>query len=168
MKSYENYPVGTVILSNVVSIGIYGLGFLIVLKLGLTFALLYLLYILAFEFRLIRYHCTNCYYWGKTCGFGKGRLSAWFFKKGDASEFCKKNMTWRDVIPDLLITLIPLVIGIILMIMKFDILILSALLLIAFLTTYGNAQIRGKLTCNNCKQRELGCPAEALFNKGKP
>lgn len=77
-------------------------------------------------------------------------------------------MTWRDMIPDLLITLIPLVIGIILMIMRFDILILSALLVIAFLTTYGNAQIRGKLTCSNCKQRELGCPAEALFNKGKP
>ncbi len=167
MKTYENYPVGTVILSNVLSIAIYGLGFLIVLKLGLAFAVLYLLYILVFEFRLIRYHCTHCYYWGKTCGFGKGRLSALFFKKGDTSEFCKKNMTWRDMIPDLLITLMPLVIGIILLIIKFDFVILSALLAVAFLTTYGNAQIRGKMTCNHCKQRELGCPAEALFNRGK-
>ena len=164
-KTYENYPVGTVILSNIISLTIYGLGFVIMHRLGWLISVLYLLYIAAFEFRLIRYHCTNCYYFGRTCGFGKGRLSAIFFKKGDPAKFCSKAMSWKDMIPDLLISLIPLVTGIVLMIMKFNIILLFVLLILIILTTTGNGYIRGKKTCNYCKQRELGCPADKLFNK---
>ncbi|MGD0035824.1 MAG: hypothetical protein ABSC53_00845 [Bacteroidota bacterium] len=165
IKRYENYPIWIVILSNFVSLGIYILGFLIVFRLGLVFSFLYLLFILFFEYRLIRNHCTSCFYWGKTCGFGKGRLSSWLFKKGDSSQFCMKDFTWKDLIPDLLISLIPFVIGIIILILKFDILLLSALLMLVLLTTTGNGYIRGTLTCRYCKQGELGCPANELFSK---
>jgi hypothetical protein len=157
--------VGIVILSNFVSLGIYGLGFLIVFRLGLVFSLFYLLFILSLEYRLLRNHCTNCFYWGKTCGFGKGRLSSWFFKKGDSSQFCMKDFTWKDMIPDMLVSLIPFVIGIILLILKFDIILLSALLMLLLLTTTGNGFIRGTLTCSYCKQRDIGCLAYELFNK---
>ncbi len=162
---YENYPGGIVALSNLVSLAIYGLGFLVLSRVGVVFALLYLLYIAGFEFRLLRYHCTSCYYWGKTCGFGKGRLSSWLFQKGDVSKFCAKKMTWKDLIPDILISLIPLVTGIVLLIVDFDFVVLAALLLLVFLTTSGTGFIRGKLTCRYCKQAELGCPALALFDK---
>lgn len=165
IKRYENYPLGIVILSNFVSLAIYGLGFLIIFRLGLVFSFLYLLFILIFEYRLIRYHCTNCFYWGKTCGFGKGKLSSWIFKKGDTSQFCMKDFRWKDMIPDLLIPLIPFVIGIILLILKFDIILLFELLMLLLLTTIGNGFIRGTLTCKYCKQGELGCPADLLFNK---
>lgn len=164
---YENYPVGTVILSNLVSLAIYAIGLLIIFRLGLVISLLYLLFILGFEFRLIRYHCTNCFYWGKRCGFGKGRLSSLFFKKGDISKFCRKDMTWRDMIPDILISLVPLVIGIILLILKFDLILFLGLIVLLLLTSMGNGFIRGTLTCNYCAQRELGCPAYVLFNKAK-
>ncbi len=79
INRYDNYPARVVILSNLVSLGIYGLGFMIIYRLGLAFSFFYLIYILIFELRLIRNHCTNCYYWGKICGFGKGRVSSWFF-----------------------------------------------------------------------------------------
>jgi hypothetical protein len=164
-ERYENYPAGIVIVSNLVSLAIYGLGFLIIFRLGLVFSLLYLLYILFFEYRLVSKHCPNCYYWGKACGFGKGRISSWFFQKGDVSKFCMKEMTWRDMIPDLLISLIPAVIGIILLIVRFDLLLLSALLLLVIFTTIGNGYVRGSLTCRYCKQKDLGCPADALFSK---
>lgn len=167
LKRFENYSIGTVILSNFVSIGIYGLGFLIIFRIGLVFSLLYLLFILMLEFRLLRHHCPNCYYWGKTCGFGKGRLSAWFFKKGDNFQFCMKDFTWKDMIPDLLISLIPFVIGIVLLILSFDILLLSTLVMLVLLTITGNGFIRGTLTCSYCKQRDIGCLAYELFNKGK-
>jgi hypothetical protein len=167
IKRYESYPVGTVVLSNLVSFGIYGLGFLIIFRLGLAFSLLYLLFILALEYRLLRYHCTNCYYWDKTCGFGKGKVSSLFFKKGDNSKFSEKDMTWRDMIPDILVSLIPMVIGIILLISKFDLILLSALIVLVLLTTTGNGFIRGTLTCNYCKQCELGCAAQKLFNQDK-
>ena len=90
-KIHENFPVGIVILSNLVSILIYISGFVITLRLGWIAAVLYMVYIMAFEFRLISKHCVNCYYWGKTCGFGKGRLSSFFFKRGNPSKFCDKK-----------------------------------------------------------------------------
>jgi hypothetical protein len=164
-KRYENYPTGIVFLSNFVSITIYGIGFFVILRLGLVFALLYLLYIMILEYRLIKYHCTSCYYWGKTCGFGKGRISSSFFKKGEVSWFCSKKMTWKDMIPDILVSLIPLVTGVVLLILEFDFLLLAALLLLFILSTMVTGFIRGKMTCLFCKQRDLGCPADSLFKK---
>ncbi|MCF8359497.1 MAG: hypothetical protein K9H26_12105 [Prolixibacteraceae bacterium] len=167
VTKFENYPFKSVLVSNLVSLTIYALGFFIILKSGLILSLLYLIYIFAFEFRLIRYHCTNCYYYGKTCGFGKGRISSWFFKKGNPANFCSKNMTWKDIIPDMLISLIPFVVGIVLLIIDFNFFILAGLIIILVLTTNGNGFVREKVTCNHCKQRELGCPADSLFNKEK-
>lgn len=165
IKKYDNYPLWIIFLSNLVSILIYGSGFLIIFKLNWIISILYLAYILILEFRLIRNHCTICFYWGKTCGFGKGKISSWFFKKGDNSKFCSNQMSWKDMIPDLLVSLIPLIIGIVLLIIKFELFLLLALLFLVFLTTIGNGSIRGKLTCIFCKQKDLGCPADKLFNK---
>ncbi len=167
IKTYDKYPVRIVILSNLVSLSIYGIGIMITLRAGLIPAVLYLAFILAFEYRLISRHCTGCYYWGKTCGFGKGRISSLFFKKGDPSIFCNNKMSWKDLMPDLLITLVPLVTGIVLIILRFDFVILFALVILILLTTMGNGFVRGTLTCRYCRQRELGCPAEKLFSKNK-
>jgi len=71
------------------------------------------------------------------------------------------------MIPDLLISLIPFITGIILIIIEFDYRILIVLVLLVFLTTTGNGFIRRKLTCRYCGQKELGCPADKLFNKNK-
>jgi hypothetical protein len=166
-KTYEKFPLLTVFLSNIVSILIYISGFVITLKLGWIAAVIYSVFILSFEYRLLSKHCVNCYYWGKTCGFGKGRLSSLFFKKGDPAKFCENKMSWRDLIPDLLISLVPLIIGIILMIIRFEPILLFAIIILVLLTTVGNGFIRGKLTCRYCKQRDLGCPADDLFNKNK-
>lgn len=163
--TYENFPVRIVILSNLVSVLIYISGLIITVRLSWIAVGFYLAFILAFEYRLLSKHCVNCWYWGKTCGFGKGRLSSLFFRKGDPSEFCNKTVTWKDMIPDLLITLIPLITGIVLMIMRFDYIILSAVIILIGLTTAGNGYIRGSLTCKYCRQREIGCPAEKLFRK---
>jgi hypothetical protein len=162
---YENYPWWIVLLSNAVSLSIYGLGFFIMFRASWIISILYLIYILSLEYRLLSKHCINCYYWGKICGFGKGRLSSLFFKKGDTSQFCSKEFSWKDMIPDLLVSLIPFIAGIVLLIIKFDYLILATLILLAFLTTIGNGFIRSILTCKFCKQKESGCPADKLFNK---
>lgn len=164
-KTYDNFPLRIVILSNMVSILIYFSGFIIILRLSLVAAILYLVFILTLEFRLLSKHCVNCYYWGKTCGFGKGRLSSLFFKKGLPSKFCEKSFTWKDMIPDLLVSLIPLLTAIVLMIIKFNLILLFAAILIVVLSTTGNSFIRGRLTCKYCRQREIGCPAEQLFSK---
>ena len=164
-KTYEKYPIWIVILSNLVSLSIYGLGFVVIFRLGLIFSIIYLMYAFILEYRLIKYHCVNCYYYGKTCGFGRGRLSSLLFENGDVSRFCIKEMTFKDMIPDILISLIPFVIGIALLTVKFEFFLLFTLLLMLILSTIVSAYIRGTLTCKYCKQKELGCPADKLFNK---
>jgi hypothetical protein len=167
VKTYENYPVWILILSNFVSLAIYCCGFTIMLQVGWIVAILYLVFILGLEYRLISRHCTECYYWGKTCGFGRSRISALLFKQGNSTQFCKDTITLKEMVPDLLISLVPFVTGIILMVIKFDLLLLIPVFALLVLTTSGNGFIRGKLTCRFCKQRELGCPADRLFNKEK-
>jgi hypothetical protein len=164
-RTYDNFPVWIALLSNLNSVLIYCSGFILTLSLGLVAAVMYLVLIFAFEYRLISKHCVNCYYLGKTCGFGKGRLSALLFKRGDPSKFCEKKMTFKDLIPDLLITLIPLATGLIFLIIEFKFIILIAIIVLVASTTVGNGFIRGSLTCKFCKQRELGCPAEQFFSK---
>jgi hypothetical protein len=166
-KSYDNFPLWIVLVSNFVSITIYFLGIFVIATYSWLFAGIFLGYIAFLEFRLIKNHCVDCYYWGKTCGFGKGRISALLFKKGDIHHFCNHKITWKEMIPDMLVSLIPVTVGIIAMIIDFNFSILVAVIVIILLTTAGNGFIRGSLTCNYCKQREYGCPADKLFNPRK-
>ena len=76
---YENYPTVIVIVSNLLSFLIYGIGAGILYMVGLIWVTCYVLFILFLEFRLMSRHCVDCYYYGKTCAFGKGRLSPLFF-----------------------------------------------------------------------------------------
>lgn len=163
---YEKFPLWIVLLSNLNTWITYLIGFFIISRLGWIYSLLYLFFVLVLEYRLIRNHCVHCYYWGKTCGFGKGSISSLFFRKGNSARFCITEMSWKAMIPDLLVVLLPVVTGITLVIVAFDIFLLSAVIVLIALTTFGNGFIRGKLTCRHCKQRELGCSAERLFNKG--
>lgn len=165
ITTHDKFPFRIVILSNLVSIFIYLSGFIISFSLSWIAAIIYLVFILAMEFRLLSKHCVNCYYWGKICGFGKGRLSSLFFKRGEPTKFCEKSITWKDMIPDLLVSLIPLVIAIALMIIRFNLILLFAAIILIILSTIGNSYIRGNLTCKYCKQREIGCQAEQLFSK---
>ncbi|MBU0711751.1 hypothetical protein KJ762_12305 [bacterium] len=96
MKTYENFPAWIVLLANVVSILLYVIGLFICYRLHWIAAILYLLFILVLEFRLIGKHCVNCYYYGKICGFGKGWFSAKLFKKGDSAQFCAKEWPVSD------------------------------------------------------------------------
>jgi len=163
--SYENFPFWMVMLANLLSLAIYAIGILIFARFGIVWVLLYVTYCIYFEIRLLRGSCVNCYYYGKFCGFGKGRLCALFFRSGDPAKFNKRKITFRDLIPDFLVTLFPLVGGVILLIRHFDWLILLALAAIWILTTTGNSFVRGSLACKYCRQKDLGCPAAQMFDR---
>jgi len=161
---FENYPIWIVFISNLVLIAIYLIGALIVYKVGWTWLLIaYLIFVGYLEFKLIKGHCVNCYYYGKTCAFSKGRISSMFFKKGDREKFCRTQITWKDILPDFLVSLIPIAIGVILLIKDFNSVLLSEIIILILLTFVGNALIRGQLACKHCKQKDIGCPAEKLF-----
>lgn len=163
----ENYPRLTVVVSNLVSVLIWVIGAFILSLIGLPWAFLYLLFVFALEFRLVSGHCRDCYYFGKTCAFGKGRLSALFFPKGTPEKFSSMTLSWKDILPDFLVFFIPVIAGIVLLVQGFSWTLLVLVIALLVLGFAGNAFVRGQLACRFCKQREIGCPAEKLFNKGK-
>ncbi|MBE0517319.1 MAG: hypothetical protein IBX41_08045 [Methanophagales archaeon] len=162
-KTYENFPAWIPLLSNLVSISIYAFGAYILAGFGILFAILYLLYCLWLEIGIFRRSCVDCYYYGKVCGLGKGKLCALFFKKGDPQKFVEKEISWAHLLPDFMVFIIPLVGGIILLVRNFTWLLVALLAILLILSFGGTAAIRGSFACKYCKQREIGCPAEQLF-----
>jgi hypothetical protein len=164
-KAYEEFPIWIPLLSCALSLTIYILGAYIFWSLYIPLMVAYVLFCLWIEYRLMKMSCANCYYYGKVCGIGRGKLAALFFKKGTPEEFIGKEISWKDLIPDFMVMIFPLVGGIILLIRDFTWLILVLMVILVMLSSVGNAVIRGSLACKYCKQKELGCPAEQLFNK---
>lgn len=167
IQLYENYPPLTVAISTLVSLSIYLLGVLILSGFGVLTVILFILYCLAFEVRLLMGSCVNCYYYGKLCFSGKGLLCSFFFKKGDPKKFICKEITWVQLIPDFLIVLVPFTAGIYLSFVNFSWLRLGLMFLLLILGFPGIGYLRGSLACLYCKQRKLGCPATELFGGKK-
>lgn len=113
MKSdYENYPFRMIALANALSLSICVIGLLILAQLGIVFAVLYLAYCIWLEVNLYRKSCVNCHYYGKLCGFGKGKICALLFPKGDPRKFIERKITWKDILPDFMTFFFPLLGGI--------------------------------------------------------
>ena len=164
---YENYPTLIAIGSNLLSFLIYVIGAFILYTFSFIWVICYVLFILLLEFRILSRHCVDCYYYGKTCAFGKGRLSSLFFQRGNPEKFNRMKITWKDIVPDFLVFIVPVLAGILLLIQEFSLTILILIITLFILGFFGNALVRGQLACRYCKQRELGCPAEQLFDKTK-
>ena len=164
---YENYPGWMVLRANLVSLSIYMLGIYLLGRVGIIYAGLYLLYCLWVELKLFQGSCANCYYYGKWCSLGRGKLCALWFPKGNPQKFIDRKVIWRDVVPDFLVFIFPLIGGVINLFQDFSWIVVGALVALGALSFEGNALVRGMLACKHCKQRDLGCPAAQLFNQSK-
>jgi hypothetical protein len=163
MTGFERYPLGTVIASNAVAWAVYGIGTAIMARHGAVPCLVYIACCLWVEFRVLTMSCRTCWYYGRRCGFGKGKLCALFFPKGDPADFLRKDITWWDIVPDFAVGLLPVIAGAVLLVRRFSWTLLLLVLLLLALATAGNAFVRGVLVCRHCRQRDLGCPAQKLF-----
>ena len=110
-ETYESFPVWVVLLSNLLAVSVYAVGAYILAGFGILFAALYLLYCLWIEVRVLRHSCVDCYYYGRLCGLGKGRLCSLLFRKGDPQRFTEREVSWRDLLPDFMVTVLPLIGG---------------------------------------------------------
>jgi hypothetical protein len=166
-KSYENFPIRLPFIAILLSIIGYILGAFVLSGFGLFVVVLYLIYCVFIELLVIFRSCKDCYYYGKICGLGKGKIAPLFTKKGHSSKFIDKKISWYDLIPDFLVGIIPIVGGIILLIYDFSFILLGLIILLAIIFFGGAGYIRGSYACRYCKQKELGCPAQEIFNKKK-
>lgn len=165
VKAYEDFPFSLLLLSILVTLSIYSVGAAILSPLGFIAPTLYLLFCLGCEINVMRNSCVDCYYYGRRCAFGRGKLAPLFFKQGDPARFASKTMSWKDLLPDMLAVLIPLAGGIAVLLLDFTWTTAMLLALLLGLAFGGNYYVRSNIACKFCKQRELGCPAEQFFGK---
>ena len=163
---YEEYPIWMVLIFNLAVLLVYLAGAYILFKLSWITGIIYLVYLFMLEIRLYKEGCRYCYYYGKRCIKGRGLIAPIFFKKGNPKKFCEKKFTWKEFIPDLLVVVIPIMVGIALLVSRgFDWLILIALLYPVFTWFVVNPILYGKLACPHCKQGSICCPALKFFDK---
>ena len=167
-KIYDNYPLLIVALANILQLAVYVAGAFIIFKLSWITGILYVVYLILLERSIFKEGCIHCCYYGKLCAFGRGVVAAKFFKKGDPKKFCERELGFKDFIPQLLVVLIPLIIGIALLISRgFDILILIAIIYPALSWIVVHPILYGKIVCPRCKQGSICCPALKFFSKKK-
>jgi len=168
LKPCEDFSASKIVPAVLLSFSIYALGATVLSGFGILPALFYLLYCVGTEINVMKTGCVDCFYYGKWCAFGKGKVAPLLFKRGDPARFPAKSISWKELLPDMFVVLIPLAGGITLLIRGFSwgvTLMLAFLLALAF---QGNYLVRSKIACKYCKQRELGCPAERFFGKKQP
>jgi len=167
-KIFETFPLWIVIVANILMLAVYVAGAYIMLRLNLITGILYVAYIVLLERHFFKEGCIHCCYYGKSCAFGKGAIAAKFFKKGNPEKFCEREISFKDFIPQILVVLIPLIVGVALLISRgFDILILIALIYPILSWFAINPILYGKLACPHCKQGSICCPALKFFAKNK-
>jgi hypothetical protein len=167
IPSYDNFPLWIPLLAIALSVIGYGVGAVILSGFGIIFSILYLFYCVGAELQVIIKSCKDCWYYGKVCGLGKGKVAPFFVKKGDPKMFADRDISWVHMIPDFLVLIIPLVGGVILLILEFSLLVLVLMITLFILFFGGTAFIRGAYACKYCRQKDIGCPAYAVFNKNK-
>ncbi|MFX0085562.1 MAG: hypothetical protein ACFFAU_07805 [Candidatus Hodarchaeota archaeon] len=163
----ENYPIKIVCFSATLTLISYLLGFVVLYVLHPILGILFLL--LAFSTILVsmKLRCTHCYYLGKYCNFGLGKLAAILFKKrGDQEEF--KNL--KKVIPTAILSfgtmLLPVFVGIWLIFFDFTLVNIGLLSVYILFGILPNFLVRGSF-CDKCIQGQLGCPSYEQMIKAR-
>ena len=111
-------------------------------------------------FVLRKHLCTNCYYYGKRCSTGWGKLAAAMFKKNSGNyELGVKlaGITWG------LATIVPIIGIITVLLLNFELNLLVILILFIIITPLNF--MMHKHSCVRCKMRNI-CPASMAKTKG--
>ncbi len=165
-QGWEEFPKSQIILGN----------FLMLLWIGLGTAACWFLYpIAAWIFLSValimvfvvlrRLVCTNCYYYGKWCPIGWGKLTALLFKQGSIEKFSKSPGVKLAPLTYGLISLIPLILVIIALVKDFTVPELVVLILLLMVSGYSAVGNRKK-SCANCKMKTI-CPGNATRGADK-
>jgi len=157
-EGLEDYPIGCVIGQNILFLTYFGIGFMGMLPLRIygfpIISVLYALFLIIMLLLVLRKHlCTHCYYYGKLCSTGWGKLSVLMFGKNSGNYQLGVKLagvTW------ILATAIPIVGIILALILEYSPSNLTFLILFILLTPVNFVSHRK--ACKKCKMRFI-CPA---------
>jgi len=162
---FDSFPPRMALIGLGLAAALYILGTYIISRFGVLAAVVYVCYCVFVEVYVLRSSCVHCHYYGKLCGLGRGRLCSLIFKPGDPRRFLERQISFRSLIPDLLVPAIPLIGGTILLLRSFSSSVLVVMLAILALASVGTGLVRTRIACRHCAQREIGCPAERYFSR---
>jgi hypothetical protein len=160
-QGLEEYPKSSIILGNLAMITWITLGTVSAWFLHPLAAWIYLAFaIIMVGVVLRKLVCTNCYYYGKWCSTGWGKLSALLFKKGNVEAFDTSIGVKLAPVTYGLLFLIPLILLVISVVQGFTVPKITVLILLLLVSSYSGI-ISRKKACTNCKMR-LVCPGCAV------
>ncbi len=153
----EEYPKSTIIFGNLMMLLWIALGTLASWFFSPVAGWIYLILAISTVYVLMRkLVCTNCYYYGKWCAAGWGKLASLIFKQGNIEKFAISLGVKLAPIAYGLLSLIPLVLVIMSIIQKFTFVKLFVAVLLLAISAYSGGISRGK-ACVNCRMRII-CP----------
>jgi len=160
-KGLDEYSMVQAIFANIVMIIWIALGAVACWFFNSLLGLIYLVFALVMTYIVLRkLVCPNCFYHGKCCHMGWGKLSALLSKEGDIEDF--SNSIGLKVAPLSygLLTLIPLIFIVISIFQEFLVSKLVVLVLLLAISFYSGTAGRKK-ACVVCKMK-LICPGAAV------
>ncbi len=159
-QGLEEYPKTSIILGNLIMSLWIALGTIACWLLYPLIAWIYLaLAVMMVGVVLRKLVCTNCYYYGRWCGMGWGKLSALFFKQGSMGDFDKSIGLKLAPVTYGLLSLIPLICLVISMVQGFTVAKIVVLILLLLVSLYSGV-ISRKKCCTSCRMK-LICPGSA-------
>src|SRR4030042_5482935 len=159
-QGFEKFPKSQIVLGNLLMLLWIALGTAACWFLYPIAAWIYLTIALLMVFVVLRWLvCTNCYYYGKWCSTGWGKLTALLFKKGSVDKFSKSAGIKLAPLTYGMLSLIPLILVVIALVKDFTVPKLVVLILLLLISGYSAVGNRKK-SCANCKMKTI-CPGAA-------
>ncbi|HEY42097.1 MAG TPA: hypothetical protein G4O18_09640 [Dehalococcoidia bacterium] len=156
-QGIESYPKRTVVVANLAMVTWVALGTVACWFLAPIVAWIYLAVAVVMVWVVLRrLVCVDCYYYGKWCGTGWGKLSAMLFKQGNIECFATGIGVKLAPLTYGLLSLIPLVLIIIGLVQEVTAARIVVLVLLLFMAVY-SGYISRRNSCVGCKMR-LMCP----------
>ena len=137
----------------------YALGALIMIRWQPWLGAAYFVLCVEALFMGLRYRCRFCWYFGRTCYSGLGRVAKFLFEPGAPEEFPLSRNVIPVLVPSFATLLLPLIVVLADTLLRFSLLKLALLLAYILLAVAAGFLLRKSLFCGYCKQAELGCPA---------
>ncbi|RLG71361.1 MAG: hypothetical protein DRO11_04645 [Methanobacteriota archaeon] len=161
-EGFERFPLQWVVGQNLLLIIYFFIGFMGMYPLKVygfpIVSVLFIVYMAVMLVSLLRKHlCTNCYYYGKMCHVGWGKLSSGLFKPHSGSYSLGGklgNITW------VVATIVPIVAVSVVVIRRWFSTFHVILLLFLVVLSCTNFFIQRK-SCENCKMRFI-CPGSMV------
>jgi asparagine N-glycosylation enzyme membrane subunit Stt3 len=151
----EDFPKSVIIIRWVILLFAFALGIYVLFELHQMLAIVYIVYsVMALTLILTLSRCVNCFYHGRLCNTGWGKIAAYLFKKGDESKYVDR---YDYAIFLHLLWLIPLLAAALQAVRRRNILSLAILAAYLF-ALFVEKIILKKLCCKRCHQKDF-CPA---------